>query len=99
MRGSRLRARFRQMQMRPLIEGRMTAAGRAEDVGGEAPVARPRLDQIEGPTDVPGRACARARPGLLGLCENRSSSSPNMEPTSTLVKKSPARPDRWGARA
>ena len=28
-----------------------------------------------------------------------SSSSPKREPTSTLVKKSPARPDRWAARA
>ena len=28
-----------------------------------------------------------------------SSSSPNTGPTSTLVKKSPARPDRWAARA
>ena len=29
----------------------------------------------------------------------RSSSSPNSGPTSTLVKKSPARPERWAARA
>ena len=83
-----------QMQADRFEQGWMALAHRHEDVGGEPSVAGARLDEIEWSDD----SGAWPRSAAISAIWN-SSSSPNRGPTSTLVKKSPARPERWAARA
>ena len=72
-------------------ECRVAALRGAHNIGCESPVAGADLDEIE------SGGLRRRRAAISAIC--LSSSSPNSGPTSTLVKKSPARPERWAARA
>ena len=93
------------------VEARIAPPRGAKDVGGEAAIAGAGFDEIKGTAEFAESAesgtvlCAL---WVLGGFVSRipaisaiwiSSSSPKIGPTSTLVKKSPARPDRWAARA
>ena len=102
LRGARAGARLDEVQARPLVERRIAAARGAEDVGRQPAVSGAGFDEIEAGLEAPARHLGtrgldRRMPAISAIWI--SSSSPNTGPTSTLVKKSPARPDRWAARA
>jgi len=89
-----LRASLHEMRRDGVVERRMAEGCGVENVPAQAAIARGRFDEIE-----PSRG-RLPPPSSSQHSANRSASSvPKTGPTSTLVKKSPARPDRWAARA
>ena len=76
------------------IEVRLPDRRGVENVPGEPAVSGGRFDEIDARRprlSPPGSRQRRAK--------YSASNMPNTGPTSTLVKKSPVRPDRWDARA
>ena len=99
--GPRLRAPFHEVQPHGAVEVGVVPLGGVEHVARQPAIARAGFDQIE-----PGRVRsgpARRRPVCVSASHISAnwlaSSSPNSGPRSTLVKKSPSRPDRWPHRA
>ncbi len=103
--GAGIGARFDQVEAQATVERRIAPSDGAEDVGGEPAVAGAGFDEIEsgfglGIWDLAAiwdSVWDVSNAAISAICA--SSSSPKIGPTSTLVKKSPARPDRWAARA
>ena len=98
--GPRPWAPFHQVQPHGAVERGMVPLGRVQDIARQPAIARAGFHQIE-----PGRV--RSGPARRRIVDSASyisanwlaSSSPNSGPRSTLVKKSPSRPDCWPARA
>ena len=91
---ARRRARFDQMKPDAIVEGREVRLRGAQDVGRQTSVARAGFDEV---VVAGGRWLVLRMSAISASCIARS--SPKSGPTSTLVKKSPARPERWAARA
>ncbi len=89
-------ARLDEMQPQTVVQRPIPFASGAEDVCREPAVARAGFDEVEAGIRNCGIVELRIS-AISAICT--SSSSPNIGPTSTLVKKSPARPERRSARA